>query len=175
VHQLRFILSVVLITVCSIYPKLSRAQIPIYSTDQVAINGYDVVAYFLKEKALKGKLEYSYRWQGVDWLFSSEQHRYLFAKSPQSYQPMFGGFCGLGAAHGALVPSNPEAWTIHDGKLVFNQDQQVTETWRYNPDINLERGNLAYDQAVSRYKQRQLKTSAKASMKNTSSNGMEKQ
>ncbi len=134
-------------------PAAIAAKEPVYSPGGVALHGYDVVAYFVDQKPLPGKPEHAYRWRGVDWHFSSQEHRDLFIRSPESYQPMFGGFCGLGVAHGALVPSDPQAWSIHNGQLVLNQNQQVTETWRYNPDINIERGLAAYSSAIDRYHQ----------------------
>jgi hypothetical protein len=155
VTQFRIILSVVMMAVFTIYPKSSSAEPPIFATNNVAIGGYDAVAYFLDEKAVKGQLEYSYRWQNVDWWFISQQHRDLFVQSPESYQPMFGGFCGLGAAHGALVPADPEAWTIHNGRLLLNQDKEVTKTWRYNPETNIRRAQTAYNSAIARYLKQQ--------------------
>lgn len=158
-HQ-RFILTVALITVCYTYSNLLRGKAPIYSNNKIAINGFDVVAYFTNNKATPGNSIYSYHWQGVEWLFSSQQHKDLFVHSPERYQPLFGGFCGLGAAHGALVPADPNAWTIHKGQLILNQDKEVSETWRYNPDINIKRAKSSYSKAISRYKKWHSKSSA---------------
>jgi hypothetical protein len=46
--------------------------------------------------------------------------------------------------NGAVWPTNPEAWTIHEGKLYLNMIKEVTITWRYNPDKLIERANLKW-------------------------------
>lgn len=156
----RFILTVALLCCYSIYSSSSSAETPVYSTDGIAIAGYDVVSYFLEQQAILGQPEHSYRWQGVDWHFSSSHHRDLFVRSPESYQPLFGGFCALGVAHGALVPSVPTAWTVHNDQLIFNQNRAVTETWRYNPEVNIQRAQSNYHNAIVRYQQWQANTLA---------------
>lgn len=156
--QIRFILSALIVAVCSIYANQSLAETPVFSNKNVAIAGYDPVAYFLDEKALAGNEKYSYRWQGVDWWFTSQQHRDLFISDPDSYSPMFGGFCSLGAAHGALVPSDPNAWTVHKGQLFLNQSSDVTTTWRYNLDDNIQRGKSHFKAAIENYQQRLTKS-----------------
>ncbi len=142
-----------ILIVCLVSTTPILADEPVYSPGGVALGGYDVVAYFIDRQPAQGDPAFSYRWGGVDWHFSSQTNRELFIRSPESYQPMFGGFCGLGAAHGALVPSDPTAWSMHDGQLVLNQNHEVTETWRYNPDINIQRAQAAYANAVQRYRQ----------------------
>lgn len=124
---------------------------PIFATGGVALSGYDVVAYFTDADAVRGDPVISHRWQGVDWFFSSDVHRALFVANPELYMPLYGGFCGIGAAHGGLVPSSPTAWTVHEGKLVLNMNQQVAETWRYNPNINIERADRNWPAMRERY------------------------
>ena len=85
----------------------------------VAIKGYDPVAYFTDGKAVRGSEAISYDWLGATWRFSSDEHRRLFSTSPVSYAPQYGGLCAEGvAAHGeATVNIDPESWKIVDGKL----------------------------------------------------------
>ncbi len=86
----------------------------------VAIEGYDTVAYFTDNKAMKGSEKYSYNWLGATWLFASEEHRKLFAASPISYAPQYGGFCADGVSDGkghTQVNIWPTKWQIVNGKL----------------------------------------------------------
>ena len=62
----------------------------------VAILGYDPVGYFNKNKSIRGKKTYSFKYQGSDWHFVSEQDRDVFAAAPEKYKPQFGGFCANG-------------------------------------------------------------------------------
>jgi YHS domain-containing protein len=88
----------------------------------VAIKGYDPVAYFTDGKAVRGSEAYSYDWLGATWYFASDGHRRLFAASPISYAPQYGGVCAEGvAADGeATVNIEPESWQIVDGKLYLS-------------------------------------------------------
>jgi YHS domain-containing protein len=84
----------------------------------VAIEGYDAVAYFTDHKATKGSEKYSYEWLGASWQFASDEHRQLFEADPISYAPQFGGLCAEGMAYDEMtVNIEPEAWQIIDGKL----------------------------------------------------------
>lgn len=90
----------------------------------VAIKGYDPVAYFTESQAMKGSSEYSHEWLGATWQFTGPEHRDLFAANPISYLPQYGGYCAGGLAYGDRTTNiDPEAWRIIDGKLYLNYDQ----------------------------------------------------
>jgi YHS domain-containing protein len=87
----------------------------------VAIKGYDPVAYFTEQKAMKGSEGISYTWLGADWNFTNQQHKNLFAENPVKYAPQYGGHCADGVAYGeTTVNIDPLAWNIIDGKLYIN-------------------------------------------------------
>ena len=58
----------------------------------VAIKGYDTVAYHTEGRAVKGKSEFSHKWNDAKWYFTSVQHRDLFAADPEHYAPQYGGY-----------------------------------------------------------------------------------
>jgi len=90
----------------------------------VAIKGYDPVAYFTKQRAVKGSEDISHSWLGADWNFSSEKHKKLFSENPVQYAPQYGGHCSDGIAYGSTTTNiDPEAWRIIKGKLYLNYDQ----------------------------------------------------
>jgi YHS domain-containing protein len=93
----------------------------------VAIQGYDPVAYFTEKRAVKGNEVHSHKWLGAEWRFSSAEHKRLFAESPQSYAPQYGGHCATGLAiHGGLTKDiDPEAWAIIDDKLYLNYSKET--------------------------------------------------
>ena len=87
----------------------------------IAIKGYDPVGYFVDGKAERGSGAYSRKWLGATWLFSSDEHRRLFAASPMSYAPQYGGLCAEGVPNGEVtVNIEPESWQIVDGKLYLS-------------------------------------------------------
>ena len=115
-----------------------------YSTGNGAIDGYDPVSYFTDNRAERGSADITAKWNDAVWHFTSKAHRELFIADPEKYAPQYGGFCALGMAHGGDVPTDPEAWTIHAGKLYLNMMAEVSSTWRYNPDKLIERANVKW-------------------------------
>lgn len=103
---------------------------PVFSTKDGAIRGYDPVAYFTEHKAVKGKKNISYEWQGATWHFASEAHREAFKQSPESYAPQYGGYCAYGVAQGYTPEIDPHAFQVHEGKLYLNLSKVVLKRWR---------------------------------------------
>lgn len=86
--------------------------------DGVAISGYDPVAYFKSNKAIKGKKDLSVHQQGVIYYFSSTGNREEFKKNPARYEPEYGGWCAYAmGAKGEKVSIDPETFKILNGKL----------------------------------------------------------
>ena len=110
-------------------------------SDNLAILGYDTVAYFTLGQATPGREQFAVEWQDARWLFNSAAHRDLFAANPISYAPQFGGFCAGAITHGVKVAADPEAWTIVDGKLYMNVSKESRGRWAQNPEKNIEKGD----------------------------------
>ena len=92
----------------------------------VAIKGYDTVAYFTEQKAVKGKDSISHSWLGAQWQCSNQQHKRLFVENPARYAPQYGGFCADGVAYGTTTTNiDPQAWRIIDGKLYLNYNESA--------------------------------------------------
>ena len=84
----------------------------------VAIQGYDPVAYFKQGKAVKGKKEVTSSFEGVIYNFSSTVNKELFVKNPSAYEPQYGGWCAFAMGDSAeKVDINPQTFKIIDGKL----------------------------------------------------------
>ena len=109
--------------------------------DDVAIKGYDTVAYFTENRPMKGTPEFVHSWRDVEWYFANAKHRSLFADDPERYAPQFGGFCALGVSKGKVVAADPEAWTIVDGKLYIKFSEDARDRWRKDKDKNIEKAN----------------------------------
>jgi YHS domain-containing protein len=115
-------------------------QTPIFQVDGVALRGYDVVSYF-DGTAAPGSTEHTYTFRGAIWRFASAEHRARFMASPERYVPQYGGYCALGMAHGGPVPTDPTAFTVHNGRLYLNANQFVRTTWTYDRDWMIERAD----------------------------------
>ena len=62
------------------------------TTDNVAIEGYDTVAYFTQRKAVKGSSAYTHHWKNALWRFASVENLNLFANNPEKFAPQYGGY-----------------------------------------------------------------------------------
>ncbi len=100
----------------------------------VAIHGYDPVAYFTIGKPTKGSAAHSLKWKGATWHFSSAKHLAMFKGNPEKYAPQFGGYCAYGLAVGGVVPTKPDVWAVHKGKLYFNVHKKVQGWWDKDRD-----------------------------------------
>ena len=101
---------------------------------EVAIKGYDPVAYFTQNRAVEGAENFSYRWLGATWHFASAENRDLFAQEPVKYAPQYGGHCADGVSLGTITTNiDPEAWRIIEGKLYLSYDPGAADGFEKNP------------------------------------------
>jgi YHS domain-containing protein len=98
-------------------------------TSDVAIKGYDAVAYFKDGKAVKGNASLTFQWHGMTWHFASRENRDLFAGSPEKYAPQYDGYCAWAMTESRLAITDPEVWKIVNGKLYLNCSQEAYNKW----------------------------------------------
>ena len=84
---------------------------------QLAIKGYDPVAYFTLGKPTKGVPEIAFEWDEHRYQFARTEHRELFKAAPTRYAPQFANFCAMALTRAELDEGNPEYWLIREGKL----------------------------------------------------------
>jgi YHS domain-containing protein len=109
-------------------PLMAGSEINTGYFGNVAIKGYDPVAYFTEDKAMKGSEDHALKWLGANWQFTSDAHKQAFAADPTKYAPQYGGHCALGASSNHTTNDiDPEAWAIIDGKLYLNYSKAATK------------------------------------------------
>jgi YHS domain-containing protein len=119
----------------------TQAQGKIFSTRDGAINGYDPVAYFTDSAAVKGSPQYSFVWNDATWFFRSKTNLELFRNNPQLYAPQFGGFCAYGVSRNYKVKTEPDAWSIVEGKLYLNYNLEVQKKWLPDKETYIQKAN----------------------------------
>lgn len=86
--------------------------------DGIALEGFDPVGYFTLGKAVKGRKEFSYFYDGGTYYFASGSNRDKFRLSPLLYIPQYGGWCAYAMGHdGTKVEVDPETFKVQQGKL----------------------------------------------------------
>ncbi|MEM7027106.1 MAG: YHS domain-containing (seleno)protein [Pseudomonadota bacterium] len=115
---------------------LSFAAEPIHTGlfSNVAISGYDTVAYFTEGKPVKGLKQHSIEWNGAEWQFASNENLALFQQNPEKYAPQYGGYCAFAVAHDSLAAGDPQQWYIQSGKLYLNLNTGIQQKWLSNKD-----------------------------------------
>ena len=111
----------------------------------VAIEGYDPVAYFTMNKAVKGSKEFVYDWLGATWYFASAKHRGLFAADAIKYAPQYGGNCSSQVTEGDVAAVNPEAWRIVDGKLYLIFSKDGLAKWEQDARSNIAKADAQWE------------------------------
>jgi len=107
---------------------------PIYTSffSNKAIKGYDTVAYFTENKPVKGLKEFNTEYLGAQWYFSSQENLDLFLAEPEKFAPQYGGYCAYAVAKNTTASIKPELFTIENGKLYLNYNNDINETWQNN-------------------------------------------
>jgi len=102
----------------------------------IAMSGYDPVAYFKENKAIKGKKELGVFDRGITYYFSSSENKDEFKKDPSKYEPQYGGWCAYAMGKdGSKVEVDPGTFKIIDGKLYLYYNKFFNNTLKsWNKD-----------------------------------------
>ncbi len=107
----------------------------------VAIKGYDTVAYFQAGKALKGNEAFTFQWHNLTWYFLTRENRDLFATRPEKYAPQYDGYCAWALTEERKAVTDPEVWKIVNGKLYLNCSMAAYEKWSKNIPGNIKKAD----------------------------------
>ena len=120
----------------------ATAEDPVFTArSNLAIRGYDPVAYFTEGKAVKGDKDFTLGWQGADWRFASAGNRDAFSEDPEKYAPQYGGYCAWAVSRNYTAPTDPDAFTLVNGKLYLNYNKRVMRQWLEDRDRNIEQAD----------------------------------
>ena len=118
--------------------------------DGLAARGYDVTAYFLKDRPERGSASHQLQFKGVTWRFASAEALAKFKADPAAFEPRFGGYCAWAVSQGYVAPGDPEVWKIVDGKLYLNFNARAKELWEADQAAAIERGNANWPSVLTK-------------------------
>ncbi|MEN0063876.1 MAG: YHS domain-containing (seleno)protein [Myxococcota bacterium] len=122
-------------------PSTSWALDPIFADKGVAIRGADPVAYFTEGAYKAGLSEFTTKWRGAVWRFTSAAHRDRFVASPERYAPQYGGYCAYAVSQGRTASIDPNAFTVVGDKLYLNYSKSIEKTWRADRDAYIKQAD----------------------------------
>jgi YHS domain-containing protein len=99
------------------------------------------VAYFTEGKAVKGEKQFSTEYNGATWCFASEENVNAFKASPEKYAPQFGGYCAYAVSQNYTYETDPNAFTIVEGKLYLNYNLNTSKEWNSKRDEYIKLAN----------------------------------
>ena len=109
--------------------------------NDLAIKGYDPVAYFTMNKPVEGDINFTATHKGAIYRFSSESNRDKFRANPDKFAPQYGGYCAFGVTMEKKFDTDPTAWKIVDNKLYLNLNKSVQNRWVQNTHGNIDKSD----------------------------------
>ena len=119
-----------------------RAVTELNVKGNLALQGYDAVAYFTQQTPTPGDPAFSYTWNGAQWQFTSEDHLNTFKHDPMRYAPQFGGYCAYAVSIGKTADGDPKQWAIVDDKLYLNNNALAMTLWNRDRPGNIRAGDV---------------------------------
>lgn len=121
----------VLVAPAAILPAPALAEPPVYTSafDNIAVQGYDPVAYFTDGKPVKGTKNFSWSYMGAEFRFASAANRDAFKADPAKYAPQYGGYCAWAVSQGYHAKGDAKNWKIVDGRLYLNYNTSIQKKW----------------------------------------------
>ena len=121
-------------------PSWTWAQNTEYNLNKngVILEGYDPVSYFQSDSPKKGNPQIVVKRNQVSYWFSSDLNKQEFLKSPEKFEPQFGGWCAYAVADSkSKVEIDPLSFVIQDGRLLLFYPKSfifgdTREKWLHN-------------------------------------------
>lgn len=101
----------------------------------LAIEGYDAVAYFTEQRAVEGRKEHETNYKDANWRFTSAANLAAFQADPERYAPQYGGYCAWAVSQNDTASIDPTQFTVHDGKLYLNYSKKISARWKAGKEM----------------------------------------
>jgi YHS domain-containing protein len=128
----------------------AMAEDPVYTgtLSDLAVSGYDPVAYFTEGKPVEGSSDFEYEWNGATWRFANAKNLETFKADPAAYAPQYGGYCAWAVSQGYTASSDPDAWKIVDNKLYLNYSKDVQKKWEKDVPGNITKADKNWPKVI---------------------------
>ncbi len=129
--RILFVAAAIALAPAVLFPPPADAQTAVYTErfSNLALQGYDPVAYFKDGAPARGSREFTHAHGGATYRFVSAAHRDAFIADPDAYLPQYGGHCAWAVAQGYRAKGDARYWRIVDGRLYLNFNARVQQDW----------------------------------------------
>lgn len=119
--------------------------------NQLALDGFDPVAYFTEGKPIKGQEQFQTHADGSTYYFSSAQNLEMFKDNPAKYAPAFGGFCAYAIGINRLRPIDAKIYRIVDGKIYFQNTKKALELFDQDVPGNIQKAHTNWPALIKKH------------------------
>jgi YHS domain-containing protein len=144
------LLTTLAVTASACAAEVAGKSLVLKTKNGLAIQGYDPVAYFTDNKALKGTTKFTSEFDGAKYLFASAEHKRLFDGGPAKYAPAYGGYCGYAASINRLSPISPEWFQIEDNKLILQHNKKAFDLFNKELKENVVKADVNWPGLVAK-------------------------
>ena len=106
---------------------------------QLALFGYDPVAYLADGRARVGLEVYEVLYEDLVWRFASSGNMEAFRSAPDKFVPAFGGYDAFMVGRGATTPGHPEVFAIVGERVLLFRDPPARYAFGLEQDYALNR------------------------------------
>jgi YHS domain-containing protein len=149
--NIKQLLALTLTTVALAVTTQAADLVNVSGASNIAVGGYDTVAFFTDSKPVNGDPGISATYQGATYIFASKAHKELFEAAPEKYAPQCGGYCAFGVSVGALFPVDVSTWQIRDGKLYLNLNKSILKKFNEDFDANVAKAEKNWPTLVAKH------------------------
>ncbi len=142
------LISIGLLSHVAVAPAAAADPVSTGTFGNLAVSGYDPVAYFAQGKPVEGRSVLEYEWNDATWRFSSAENLAAFKASPEAYAPQYGGYCAWAVSQGYTAKSDPDAWRIVDGKLYLNYSKDIQKRWAQDIPGNIAKADANWPKVL---------------------------
>lgn len=149
-----FLLAISIFSSCANHVNYKNKTV---NAKKVAVEGYDIVAYHVDNKAIHGSSKLSVLLEDVHYYFSSEKNKKLFEKEPEKYLPKYGGFCAIGIAlYDGKFDIDPDDFLIDNGELYLFCPGEIGN-WKAEQESLKQKADLEWAKMESDLKEKENK------------------
>ena len=119
---------------------LAKSEVNQSFLGAVAIEGTDPVAYFTEKKRLRVRPNTVIAGRVRSGGSRTPPTATCLPPRRKKYAPQFSGYCAWAVSQGYTASIDPEAWTVHKGKLYLNYSKGVQGNWSQDIPGNIAKG-----------------------------------
>ena len=119
------------------------------AADGLAASGYDVTAYFLRGKPVRGSAKHQIQYKDVTWRFETAASLARFKADPVAYAPQFGGYCAWAVSQGYIASGDPQQWKVINDELYLNFNARAKQLWEANQADAIKRGHANWPMVLT--------------------------